>query len=85
MFEFRDGFDGVAAGKHFRAGTIEFLGEVFGAGEGAVGFFVEAGADGFDGVGEEGVVLGVGVGDGEAGFDGGEGGEYGGGELKVAG
>ena len=38
------------------------------SGEGAVGFFVEAGGDGADGVGEEIVVIGDG--EGEAGFDG---------------
>jgi hypothetical protein len=60
-FEFGDGFDGVAGGQDLRAGTAEFLGEGLRAGEGAVGFFVEAGAQGEEGVGEEGVVLGVGL------------------------
>ena len=41
-----------------------------GAGEGAVGFFVEAGGNGFDGVRQEIVVIGDE--EGEAGFDGGE-------------
>ena len=40
------------------------------AGEGAVAFFVEADADGGEGIGEDGIV--VGYGDGEAGFEGGE-------------
>ena len=71
-FPFGDGFDGVAAWGEFGVGGVELVGEIFGAGEGAVGFFVEAGADGFDGGGEDGV--GGGVGDGEAGFDCGEGG-----------
>jgi hypothetical protein len=57
-FEFGDGFDGVAGGEDFGAVAVELLGEVHGAGEGAVGFSVEAGGDGFDRVGEEGVVLG---------------------------
>ena len=51
-------------------------GWVFGAGEGAVGFFVEAEGDGCEGGGEEGVVLeveGVYV---EAPFNGGEGREH---------
>jgi len=41
-----------------------------GADEGAVCFFVEAVGNGFDGVGEEIVVIGDG--EGETGFDGGE-------------
>ena len=38
------------------------------AGETAVGFFVEAGGDGFDGAGEEGIELDVEFVEGEAGF-----------------
>ena len=68
-FEFGDGFDGVAGDHELSVGGAEFVGGVFRAGQGAVGFFVEAGADGFDGAGEEGVVGGVGVEDLEAGFD----------------
>jgi hypothetical protein len=45
-FEFGDGFDGVATGKDVSVQEIEFLSGVFGAGEGAVGFVVEAGGDG---------------------------------------
>ena len=43
----------------------EFVGGVNGAGEGAIAFLVEAGTDGVDGVGEEGVVLDVKFVDGE--------------------
>ena len=57
---------------------VELFSGVFGAGEGAVGFFVEAGGEGLDGGGEDGVVGGVGGEDGEAGFESGEGGEHGG-------
>ncbi len=42
------------------------------AGEGAVGFLFEAGADGLDGAGQEGVVGGVGVEEGEASLNSGE-------------
>ena len=45
-------------------------------GEGAIRLLVEAGGEGFEGVGEEVVVLGIGVGDCEAGFQGGERGEH---------
>ena len=70
-FEFGDGFDGVTGDDDFGVVGGEFVGGVFGAGEGAVGFVVEAGGDGFDGGVEEGVVLGVLGGEGEARFDGG--------------
>lgn len=63
QLEFSDRFDGVAGGEDFGVGGVEFLGEVFGAGEGAAGFFVEAGRDGANGAGEEGVVGGVGEGE----------------------
>ena len=55
-----------------------FLASLFDAwcGEGAVGFFVEAGGDCFDGVGEEVVVIGNH--NREAGFNSGELGEHGG-------
>ena len=45
-------------------------------GEGAVGFFVETEGDGREGGGEEGVVRQVEFVYGEAGFEGGEGGEH---------
>ncbi len=76
-FEAGDGFDGVAGGQDFGVLGIEFLGKVHGAGEGAAGFFVETGTDGFDGVGQEGIKRQVGVEDGEAGFDCTELGEHG--------
>jgi len=66
----------LATGTNLGGGGIEFEGGVDGAGEGAVGFVVEAGGEGFEDGGEEVVVLGVGVGDGEAGFEGGEGDEH---------
>jgi hypothetical protein len=47
------------------------------AGQGAIGFSVEARAESLESGGEEGVVLGVGLVYGEAGFEGGEGGEHG--------
>ena len=40
--------------------------------EGTVGFLVETGGDGFEGGGEEGVVISVLGEEGEAGFDGGQ-------------
>ncbi len=46
------------------------------AGESAVAFAIEPGARGGDGVGEQDVELGIGVGNGEAGFDSGAGGEH---------
>ena len=76
-FEFGDGFDGVTGGQDFGIARIEFLLEVGGASEGAIGFFVEARGDGGDGVGQERIVCGVVGGDGEAGFEGGEEGEHG--------
>ena len=60
-FEFGDRLDGVTAGQDFGVGGIELVGGG-GAGEGAVGFFIEAGGNGFDGVGEEVVVIGDGEG-----------------------
>ena len=67
-FEFGDRFDGVADGEDFGVGGVEFLGEVFGAGEGAVGFFVEASGDGFKEGGQD-LVVG-GVGEGQTGLNG---------------
>ena len=69
-FEFGDGFDGVARWQDFGVGGVELVSVGGGAGEGAVGFFVEAAGNGFDGVGQEIVV--VSDEKGEAGFDGGE-------------
>ena len=70
-FEFGDGFDGVTRGKDFGFVGVEFVGDVFGAGEGTVGFLIEACGDGFVGVGVDGIELDVEFVDGEAGFDGG--------------
>ena len=42
-FEFGDGFNGITAWQDFGVGGIELVGGGGGAGEGAVGFFVEAG------------------------------------------
>ena len=61
-FEFGDGFDGVTGREDFRVGGVELVGQPCCAGEGAVGFFVEAGGDGADGTGEEVVVIGDQVG-----------------------
>jgi hypothetical protein len=61
-FEFGDGFNGITAGQDFGVSGIELVGGRGGAGERAVGFFVEAGGNGFDGVGEEVVVIGDGEG-----------------------
>ena len=70
--EARDGFDGVQGREEFGAGGVELVRQSDCAGKGAIGFFVEAGGDGFDRGGQEDVVSGVGFGDGEADFDGGE-------------
>ena len=67
-FEFGDGFNGITGRKDFGVVGIKLVGCGGGSREGAVGFFVEAGGNGFDGVGEEIVVIGDG--EGEAGFDG---------------
>src|ERR1041384_7622716 len=77
--ELRDGFYGVARDGEFGVVGVEFVGGVFSPGEGAVGFFVEAGTHRLDGAGEEGVVCGVGVEDLEAGVLGGATGSGGGG------
>ncbi len=66
------GFDWVAGRDDLGGVGVEFVSSVFGAGEGAIGFFIEAGGDGFDGAGEELVVLRVAGQNGEPGFDGGE-------------
>ncbi len=66
--------DGIAGRRNFRLIRLELVGSGGGAGEGAVCFFVEAVGDGFDGVGEDAVVIGDS--EGEAGFDGGELGEH---------
>ena len=70
-FEFGDGFNGVTGRKDFGFVGVEFECDVFGAGEGAVGFFVETGRDGVDGVCEDRIELDVEFVDGEAGFYGG--------------
>jgi hypothetical protein len=75
--EFRDGFDGVTGWDDFGFAGVEFVGGVRGAGEGAVGFAIEAGREGGEGGGEKIVEFDVEVEDGEAGFEGGEGGEHG--------
>jgi hypothetical protein len=51
-FEFLDGLDGVAGDEDLGVGGVEFVGGVFGAGEGAVCFPVEAGTYGHDSGGE---------------------------------
>ena len=51
-FEFGDEFNGITAWQDFGVGGVEFVGGGGGAGEGAVGFFIEASGNGFDGVGE---------------------------------
>ena len=78
-FKFGNRFDRVAGRREFGVAGIEFEGGVFGAGQGAISFFVEAGREGAEGVGQDNVVLGIGLVDGEAGFEGGVGGEHGGG------
>jgi len=70
-FELGDGLDGVAAGEDGEVFGVELLAEGLRAGERTVRFFVETGGDGFDGGRQDGVVGGVGLGDGEAVFDGG--------------
>ena len=69
-FESGDGFDGVTDWQDFGVGGIKLVSDGGGAGEGAVGFLVEAGGNGFDGAGEEIVVIGDDQ--SQAGFDGGE-------------
>jgi len=56
-FEFGDGLDGVAGWDDFGVLGRELERGVDSAGQGAVCFFIETGTDGFDGVGEQGVVL----------------------------
>ena len=73
-FEFGDGFNRITGWEDFGVGGVELVGGGGRAGEGAVGFFVEAGRNGFDGVGEEIVVIGDK--EGEAGLNGGELGEH---------
>jgi hypothetical protein len=68
--ELGDRFDGVAGNGDVAVPGGKLEGGVDGAGEGAAGFEIEPGADGLDGAGEEGVVLDVGFGDLEAGFEG---------------
>jgi hypothetical protein len=67
-FEFLNGLDGVAGDEDFGVGRVEFVGGVFGAGEGAVGFVVETGTDGGDGARQQYVVRGIGGREGEAEF-----------------
>ena len=69
-FEFGDGFDWVTGDGDFEIGGVEFVECAGCSGEGAVAFVVETGADGSEGVGEDGIV--VGYSDGETGFEGGE-------------
>ncbi len=69
-FEFGDGFDRVTGWEDFGVGGVKLVGGGGGAGESAVGFFVEASGDGFDGVGEE--IIVIGNHDCEAGLKGGE-------------
>ena len=69
-FPFGDCFNWEAGGRYFGLMVGQFFGEADGACKRAIRFFVETGADGFDGGGQEIVV--VGDGEGEAGFNGGE-------------
>jgi len=69
-FELGDGLDGVTGRGNFRFIRLELMGGGGGAGQSAVGFFIEAVGNGFDGVGKDAVVIGDD--EGEAGFDGGE-------------
>jgi hypothetical protein len=71
-FEFLDGLDGVAGDEEFGVVWIEFVGGVYGAGEGAICFAVETSGHSADGAGEKHVVRGVGGGEGQASFYGGE-------------
>ena len=66
-FEFGDGFDRVIRNGDFDIGVVELVKCADCAGEGAVAFVVETGADGGEGVGEDGIV--VGYRDGEASFE----------------
>jgi hypothetical protein len=66
-FPFCDGLDREATGRYFGIGGGKLIGVAGASGQGAVCFFVETGADCFDGGGEEIVV--VGDGQGEAGFN----------------
>ena len=70
-----DGIDHKRAGEICNVILEGFLLEIDGAGQGAVGEFVELGAQGGQGGGEEGIEGGVG--EGEAGFHCGELGEHG--------
>jgi len=58
-FEFkrRDRFDGVTGDRDLGVLCAKLVGDAGGAGERAVGFFVEAGGDGFDRACEEVVVV----------------------------
>jgi len=65
-FEFGNGLNGVTGRGNFGFISPELVGGGAGAGQVPVGFFIEAIGNGFDGVGENAVV--VGDGEGEAGF-----------------
>ena len=61
-FEFGYGLNGITGRQDFGVVRIKLVSGGGDAGEGAVGFFVEAGGKGFDGVGQEIVVVGDGDG-----------------------
>jgi hypothetical protein len=76
-FEAGEGFEWITGEADFGIVGFEFLGEVDGACEDAVGFVVEAKGDRIDGVDEDVVVLEVEGVYGETSFDGGELSEHG--------
>ena len=60
--ELRDRFDGITGDREFGVLCAKLVGDAGGAGQRAVGFFVEAGGDRLYRGGQEGVVIGDGEG-----------------------